>query len=198
MYLLTLSVLRLLMVACMLPVESLLAQRSSDPNEIIDPKLFEGLDYRMVGPYRGGRVTTVTGVPGDPTVLYFGATGGGVWKSTTYGLKWENVSDGYFKVGSIGDVAVAPSNSNIIYAGTGSASVRSNVSTGRGVYKTEDGAKSWTYLGLPEAGQIGAIAIHPKDPDLVYVAALGHLFGPNRERGVYRSNNGGDSWELVL
>ncbi len=195
---LTLSVLRLLVVACMLPVESLLAQNSSDPNEIIDPKFFEGLDYRMVGPYRGGRVTTVTGVPGDPTVLYFGATGGGVWKSTTYGIKWENVSDGYFKVGSIGDVAVAPSNSDIIYAGTGSASVRSNVSTGRGVYKTEDGAKSWTYLGLPEAGQIGAIAIHPQDPDLVYVAALGHLFGPNRERGVYRSENGGGSWELVL
>jgi photosystem II stability/assembly factor-like uncharacterized protein len=174
------------------------AQQPADPNIVINPKLFEGLDYRMVGPYRGGRVTTVTGVPGDPTMLYFGAVGGGVWQSDTYGRKWENITDGQMAVGSIGDIAVAASDPKIIYVGTGSASVRSNVSTGRGMYKSTDAGKTWTFSGLKEAGQIGEVVVHPMNPDLVYVAATGHIFGPNSERGVFRSKDGGNTWEHVL
>lgn len=174
------------------------AQQTADPNTIVDPRLFEGLDYRMVGPYRGGRVTTVTGVPGDPTMLYFGAVGGGVWKSDTYGRKWENITDGQIAVGSIGDVTVAASNPNIIYVGTGSASVRSNVSTGRGMYKSTDAGKTWSFIGLREAGQIGEVVVHPENPDLVYAAATGHIFGPNPERGVFRSSDGGKSWQHIL
>ena len=127
-----------------------------------------------------------------------GATGGGVWKSTNNGLSYTNVSDGYFSVGSIGSLAVALGDSNVVYAGTGSAGIRSNVSTGRGVYKSLDAGESWLFMGLPEAGQIGSIAVHPTDPNLVYVAALGHPFGPNPDRGVYRSYDGGANWENVL
>ena len=174
------------------------AQQPADPNIVINPRLFEGLDYRMVGPYRGGRVTTVTGVPGDPTMLYFGAVGGGVWKSDTYGRKWENITDGQIAVGSIGDIAVAASDPKVIYVGTGSASVRSNVSTGRGMYKSTDAGKTWTFSGLKEAGQIGEVVVHPTNPDLVYVAAVGHIFGPNSERGVFRSKDGGKTWQHVL
>lgn len=174
------------------------AQQPSDPNIVINPRLFEGLDYRMVGPYRGGRVTTVTGVPGDPTMLYFGAVGGGVWKSDTYGRKWENITDGQIAVGSIGDIAVAASDPKVIYVGTGSASVRSNVSTGRGMYKSTDTGNTWTFSGLKEAGQIGEVVVHPTNPDLVYVAAVGHIFGPNSERGVFRSKDGGKTWQHVL
>ena len=169
-----------------------------DPNVVFDPKLYAGLDFRMIGPYRGGRVTAVAGVPGKPVTLYFGATGGGVWKSTNYGRSYQNVSDKYFAVGSIGAIAVAPSDPNVIYVGTGSACIRSNVSTGRGVYKSTDGAKTWTFVGLRQAGQIGRVLVHPEDPNRVYVAALGHAFGPNPERGVYRSKDGGESWERVL
>lgn len=170
----------------------------TEANVTVKSELFQGLKYRMIGPYRGGRVTAVTGVPGDPTILYFGGTGGGVWKSDTYGRNYKNVSDGFFSVGSIGAIGAAKSNPDVIYVGTGSACIRSNVSTGRGVYKTEDGAKTWKFVGLPEAGQIGKLAIHPNDENLVYIAALGHAFGPNPERGVYRSKDGGVHWELVL
>ena len=158
----------------------------------------EAFAYRMPGPYRGGRVTAVAGYPGDVPTLYMGSTGGGVWKSTNNGLSYTNVSDGFLKVGSIGSIAVAEADSNVIYVGTGSAGIRSNVSTGRGVYKSLDAGETWMYAGLPEAGQIGEVAVHPQDPELVYVAALGHPFGPNAERGVYRSYNGGVNWEQVL
>lgn len=170
----------------------------SDPNTTVKPELFQGLKYRMIGPHRGGRVTAVTGVPGNPTILYFGGTGGGVWKTTTYGRNYKNVSDGYFSVGSIGAIGAAKSNPDVLYVGTGSACIRSNVSTGRGVYKSEDGAKTWSFIGLPEAGQIGKLVIDPNDPNLVYIAALGHAFGPNPERGIYRSKDGGTNWERVL
>jgi photosystem II stability/assembly factor-like uncharacterized protein len=170
----------------------------SDPNVVYSPKLFEGLKYRMIGPYRGGRVTAVAGVSGNPPTLYFGGAGGGVWKTTNNGRNYQNVSDKYFQVGSIGAIAVAKSDPNVIYVGTGSACIRSNVSTGRGVYKSTDAAKSWTFAGLREAGQIGAIRVHPSDPNLVYVAALGHPFGKNSERGVFRSRDGGKNWQRVL
>ncbi len=174
------------------------AAQERHANASYDPALYAALDFRMVGPFRGGRVTALTGVPSDPPVLYFGGTGGGLWRSTTYGRRWENVSDGFFAVGAVGAVAVAPSDPAVLYVGTGSVDIRSNVSTGRGLYKSTDGAKTWTFAGLPEAGQIGAVVVHPQNPDRVFVAALGHAFGPNPERGVYRSVDGGDSWQRVL
>ncbi|MFB3041015.1 MAG: WD40/YVTN/BNR-like repeat-containing protein, partial [Candidatus Poribacteria bacterium] len=173
-------------------------EQSSDLNIVYSPKLYEGLDYRMIGPYRGGRVTAVTGVPGNPPTLYFGGTGGGIWKTTNNGRNYQNVSDKYFKVGSIGAISVSKSDPNVIYVGTGSACIRSNVSTGRGVYKSTDDGETWNFIGLPEAGQIGKMVVHPEDPNLVYVAALGHAFGQNSERGVYRSKDGGETWKQVL
>lgn len=169
-----------------------------DSNQVVDPAYYRALTYRMVGPHRGGRVTAVAGVPGTLPTLYMGATGGGVWKSTNNGLSYQNVSDRFFDVGSIGAIEVAPSDSNVVYVGTGSACIRSNVSTGRGMYRSLDAGGSWMYIGLPEAGQIGDLAIHPEDSDLIYVAALGHPFGPNPERGVYRSYDGGANWDQVL
>jgi photosystem II stability/assembly factor-like uncharacterized protein len=168
-----------------------------DRNVVYDSTLIDGLRYRMVGPYRGGRSTAVTGVGGRPYTYFMGTTGGGVWQSTDAGNSWANISDGSFG-GSIGAVAVAPSDHNVIYVGQGSADIRGNTSTGRGVYRSTDGGKSWTYLGLREAGQVGRIEVHPQDPDLVYVAALGHPFGRNPERGVFRSRDGGATWEHVL
>ena len=170
-----------------------------DPeNQLFDPALFSAMEFRLVGPYRGGRSTTVAGVPGDPLTFFQGTTGGGVWQTTDAGESWENISDGFFDVASMGAVEVALSDPNVIYAGTGSAGIRGNVSTGRGVYRSTDGGKSWTFAGLPEAGLIGRIRIHSKDPELVYVAALGHAFGKNEERGVFRSKDGGNNWEKVL
>jgi photosystem II stability/assembly factor-like uncharacterized protein len=170
----------------------------SDANTVFDPTLYSAMKYRSVGPFRGGRVTTVAGVPSQPFTFYFGSSGGGVWKTTNAGEAWENISDGYFGVGSIGAVAVAPSDPNVIYVGTGSACPRGNVSNGDGVYRSTDAGKTWQHMGLTETGQVGRIVVHPNDPDLVYVAALGHIFGPNEERGVFRSADGGRTWDKVL
>jgi photosystem II stability/assembly factor-like uncharacterized protein len=170
----------------------------TDPNMIYDTALYGAMKYRMIGPYRGGRVTAVCGVRGQPFTFYFGATGGGVWKTTNAGERWNNVSDGFFEVGSIGAIAVAESDPNVVYVGTGSACPRGNISVGNGVYKSTDAGRSWTHIGLKEAGQIGRIRVHPQNPDLVYLAALGHIFGPNEERGVFRSQDGGRNWEKVL
>lgn len=166
-------------------------------NVVYDPALFSGLHYRMAGPFRAGRSTAVTGIPSKPFTYFMGTTGGGIWKTDDAGQSWANVSDGFFG-GDIGAVNVAEANPSIIYVGTGSACIRGNVSPGHGVYKSEDGGKTWTYVGLPDAGQIGRIAVHPRNPDVVYVAALGHPFGKNPERGVYRSTDGGKSWDHVL
>ncbi|NIN71950.1 MAG: hypothetical protein GTO46_08505 [Gemmatimonadetes bacterium] len=179
--------------------KSALAQsRDADRNVLYDPALFADLTYRMVGPSRGGRVTAVTGIAEQPATFYMGATGGGVWKTTDYGQSWENVSDGYFETASIGAIDVADSDPDVVYVGTGSDGIRSNVITGRGVYKSTDAGETWTFLGLREAGQIGAVIVHPQDPNLVYIAAIGQAFAPNPERGVYRTNDGGDSWEQIL
>ncbi len=164
----------------------------------IDPKLFQKLEFRLIGPYRGGRSTAVAGVRGERDTFYMGTTGGGVWKTTDGGESWRVISDDALKAASIGAVAVAPSDSNVVYAGTGSACPRGNVSPGDGLYRSTDGGATWEHRGLAESGQIGAIEVHPNDPDRVYVAALGHIFGPNPERGVYRSKDGGASWERVL
>jgi photosystem II stability/assembly factor-like uncharacterized protein len=164
----------------------------------IDASKLNGLQYRLVGPFRGGRVTAVAGIPNQPFTFFMGATGGGVWRTTDAGLNWQNVSDGYFKVGSIGAIAVAPSDPNVIYVGTGSAQPRGNVSMGKGVYKSTNGGESWTFVGLEKTGQIGKIVVHPDNPNVLFVAALGNIFGPNPERGVYRSSDAGKTWQQVL
>lgn len=163
-----------------------------------DPKLYQAMQWRLIGPFRGGRVTAVAGVPSQPLVFYMGATGGGVWKTEDGGMTWRNISDGYFKTGSIGAIAVADSDPNVLYVGTGEACPRGNVSHGDGVYKSTDGGKTWVNVGLRDTRHIARIRIHPQNPDLVYVAALGHVFGPNEERGIFRSKDGGKTWEKIL
>lgn len=160
--------------------------------------VWSGMRYRMIGPERGGRVTAVTGVPSQPNTYYMGSTGGGVWKTTDAGHTWANISDGFFSVGSMGAIEVAPSDPNVIYAGTGSSKIRSNVSIGRGAYRSADAGKTWTFIGLRDVGQISTLRVHPTDPDMVYVAALGNPFVPSKERGVYRSMDGGKTWKNVL
>jgi photosystem II stability/assembly factor-like uncharacterized protein len=164
----------------------------------VDTTLLRGLRYRLVGPSRGGRVTTVTGVPSQPGTFYMGVASGGLFRTTNNGETWTPITDGKVPVGSTGSVAVAESNPDVIYLGTGSDGVRSNVSTGRGVYKTVDAGRTWTFAGLYDAGQIGAVRIHPTNPDVVWVAAYGDLFKPNAERGVFKTTDGGKSWRRTL
>ncbi len=162
------------------------------------PALWSGMRYRMVGPERGGRVTAVTGVPSQPYTFYMGSTGGGVWKTTDAGHTWVNISDGFFSVASMGAIDVALSDPNIVYAGTGSSKIRSNVSIGHGIYRSSDAGKSWTFAGLRDVGQIATVRIHPAHPETVYMAALGNPFVPNKERGVFRTTDGGKTWKNVL
>jgi len=164
----------------------------------VNQEFLSTLEYRNVGPNRGGRATAVCGVIGDDQTYYMGATGGGVWKTIDAGITWNNVSDGYFTSPSIGDIQVAPSDSKIIYVGTGSDGLRSNVIAGDGIYKSTDAGEMWTHIGLKKVGQIGAVEVHPTNPDIVFVAAIGQAFNPNKERGVYRTNDGGRSWDQVL
>ena len=164
----------------------------------VNPELFTGLAYRLVGPSRGGRVTAVTGVPTQPRTFYMGVASGGVFRTTDGGGTWAPITDGQVPVGSIGAIAVADSDPDVIYIGTGSDGVRSNVSTGRGVYRSGDGGETWQFAGLYNAGQIGGVRIHPEDPNTVYVAANGDIFKSNRERGVYKTTNGGQTWSHVL
>ena len=158
----------------------------------------DALKWRCVGPPRGGRVVAVAGDTRDPMTFYFGACAGGVWKTTDGGQYWRCVSDGYLSSAAIGALQVAESDPNVIYAGTGETTIRVDVSYGDGMYKSTDAGRSWTHIGLKDSKFIGEIRVHPTDPDLVYVAALGDIFGPNSERGVYRSKDGGGSWEKVL
>ncbi|HYB52447.1 MAG TPA: glycosyl hydrolase, partial [Thermoanaerobaculia bacterium] len=163
----------------------------------VDPASLQALRYRMLGPSRGGRSTAVAGVPSEPRTFYLG-TSGGLWKTTNAGASWFNVSDAFFQSGSIGAVAVADADPNVVYAGTGQACLRGNVSAGVGIYKSTDSGKTWRHSGLGDVGQIARIRVHPRDPNLVYVAAVGRAFGPSAARGVFRSKDGGQTWEKVL
>lgn len=170
----------------------------SPPSPLSDSAFFKSLTYRNVGPTRGGRVTAVAGITSQPSIYYMGSTGGGLWKTDDYGVSWKNVSDGFFQTPSIGAIQVVQANPKIVYVGTGSDGIRSNVIVGKGVYKSTDAGKTWKHIGLEKAGQIGAVEIHPRHADTVFVAAIGQPFQPNKERGVYRTRNGGKTWEQVL
>jgi photosystem II stability/assembly factor-like uncharacterized protein len=163
----------------------------------VDPQLFAAMKWRQIGPFRGGRVVAVSGVPGDSATWYFGAVAGGVWKSTNAGNTWQPVFDDQ-RIASIGSIAVADSDHNIIYVGTGEACPRGNITYGDGVYKSLDAGKTWQHVGLADTRQIGAIVVHPHNPDIAFVAALGHAFGPNDERGIFRTADGGKTWQRVL
>ncbi len=169
----------------------------NDKDEKKEDPLFRGMKYRLIGPFRGGRSLTAAGIPGDPTTYYFGGTGGGVWKSTDGANTWSAVFD---KDGapSIGSIAVAASDPNIVYVGTGEACIRGNISHGDGVWKSLDAGKSWKNVGLKDSRSIGRVIVNPRNPDIVFVAALGHPYGPNTERGVFRTTDGGKTWDKVL
>src|SRR5258707_7992763 len=164
----------------------------------VNPAFFNGLHYRLVGPSRGGRVTTVTGVPAQPKTFYMGVASGGLFRTTDAGATWVPITDGKVPLGSTGCVAVADSDPNVIYLGTGSDDVRSNVSTGRGIYKSSDGGQTWKFIGLYNAGQIGSVRIHPTNPNIVWVSAQGDAFKANSERGVFKTTDGGQTWRRVL
>ena len=163
----------------------------------LDPSLYSALHWRMIGPFRGGRVLAVSGVPGQPETFYFGAVAGGIWKTTDGGEIWSPIFDQQ-PIASIGALAVAPSDPNIIYAGSGEADMRSNITFGDGVYKSTDAGKTWKNVGLRDSRQIGRIIIDPHDANVVFVAALGHAYGPNTERGIFRTTDGGATWQKVL
>jgi photosystem II stability/assembly factor-like uncharacterized protein len=163
----------------------------------VDPAYLGGMKWRQIGPFRGGRVVAVSGVPGDPTTWYFGGVAGGVWKSTDVGASWKPVFDAQ-KISSIGAIAVADSDPNVVYVGTGEACPRGNISYGDGIYKSVDAGRTWSNIGLKDTRHIGAVIVNPKNPDIVLVAALGHAYGPNEERGVFRTADGGRSWSKVL
>src|ERR1700687_2737262 len=162
-----------------------------------DQKLFSEMRWRCIGPFRGGRTVAITGVPHQPNVFYIAAVNGGVWKTTDTGNTWQPIFDAQ-DTGSVGAIAVAPSDPNVVYVGSGEGLQRPDLATGDGVYKSADAGKTWTHLGLPDAQQITAILVDPKDANRVFVAVKGHPYGPNKERGVFRSTNGGQSFEKIL
>jgi len=179
------------------PVTAQKVSKSTNANVKYDESLYDAVKWRNLGPHRGGRSAAVAGVAGKPNLYYMGAAGGGVWKTEDGGQSWNNISDGYFG-GSIGSVAVSEYDPNVIYVGGGEVTVRGNMSYGYGMWKSVDAGQTWKSVGLDKTYHIPRIRIHPKNPDLVYAAALGNVFGSSNERGVYRSKNGGETWEKVL
>jgi len=163
-----------------------------------DESLYKAMKWRCIGPYRGGRVTAVTGIPSLLHTYYLGATGGGLWRTEDGGMNWKPISDGFFKTGSVGAIAVSEWDPNVVYVGMGEVPIRGNVSHGDGMYKSLDAGKTWAHIGLTDTRQIARIRVHPRNPDLVYAAALGHVYGPNEERGIFRSKDGGKTWEKIL
>ncbi|PJB13173.1 MAG: glycosyl hydrolase [Flavobacteriales bacterium CG_4_9_14_3_um_filter_40_17] len=193
------KLLAFLLFCFFLTVPSMQAQRNkkTTTTTTYDKSLYDALEYRLIGPFRGGRSAAVTGVEGEPNLFYFGATGGGVWKTQDGGITWSNISDGYFG-GSIGAVSVAPSDHNVIYVGGGEVTVRGNVSSGSGMWKSEDAGKSWKQIGLANSRHVPRIRIHPNNSDIVYAAVLGDIYKPSPDRGVFKSTDGGNSWRKVL
>lgn len=187
---------------CLLPLlivfSVLAADKPGSSAKPVSPGPYEGMKFRQIGPYRGGRVTAVAGVATQPETYYFGATGGGVYKTTDGGLNWVPITDQWIRTGSVGAIAVAPSDPNVLYLGMGESPVRGNVSHGDGIYKSLDAGKTWTHIGLGDSRHISRIRVHPTNADVAYVAAMGHLFGPNEERGVYKTTDGGKTWRRVL
>lgn len=183
--------------AVLLWLPALQSQKNTTATSGFEESLYNTMEWRLVGPFRGGRSGTVQGVIGKPNLYYMGTAGGGVWKSKDGGNSWSSISDGYFG-GSIGAVAVAQSDPNVIYVGEGEQTVRGNVSSGDGLWRSTDAGESWTSIGLKGTEHIGRMIVHPTNPDLVYVAAMGNLWIPNEERGLYRSKDGGENWEKVL
>ena len=183
----------LLIVALLLSLFSISPTQAQD----FDEKHYDALEYRLLGPFRGGRSAAVTGVPNQPNLFYFGSTGGGIWKTTNGGREWENLSDGYFG-GSIGAITVAKSDPNVIYVGGGEKTVRGNVSSGYGIWKSVDAGKTWTASGLKNSRHVPRIAVHPTDYNIVYAGVLGNIYKPTQDRGVYKSTDGGKSWRKVL
>ena len=171
--------------------------KKNQPEIAYDENLYKGLEYRLIGPFRGGRSAAVTGVPGEENLFYFGSTGGGIWKTVDGGRSWDNISDGFFG-GSIGSIAVAETDKNVIYVGGGEKTVRGNVSSGYGVWKTEDAGKTWISSGLEKSRHISRMAIHPDDHNTVYAAVMGNIYKPTPERGVYKTVDGGKSWKKIL
>src|SRR5438132_10594736 len=163
----------------------------------VDPTLFQELHWRLIGPFRAGRVLAVSGVPGEPEHFYFGSVNGGVWETPDAGRTWQPIFDSQ-PIGSVGALAIASSNHNVIYVGSGEADMRSDISQGNGMYKSTDAGKTWAHIGLTDSQQIGRIIVHPGNPDIVYVAALGHPYAANAERGVFRSTDGGKTWNKIL
>jgi len=191
---------RILTIICasfLLFSSSSFSQKKSKNNISFDPVLHESIEYREIGPFRGGRSAAVAGVPGEPNLFYFGATGGGVWKTENGGETYENISDGFFG-GSIGSIAVASNDPNVIYVGGGEVTIRGNVSSGYGMYKSVDAGKTWSFSGLPNSRHIPRIVIDPNDNDIVYAAVLGNIYKPTSDRGVYKSEDGGLNWKKVL
>ena len=185
---------------CTITSVELKAQRKKNKKQnetTFSESLYNSLEWRLVGPFRGGRAATVAGVINDPNTYYMGTAGGGVWKTEDSGNSWYSISDGYFG-GSIGAVAVSESDPNIIYVGEGEQTLRGNVSSGNGLWKSLDAGKTWKFIGLKGSEHISRIRIHPKNPNLVYVAAIGNLWKPNKTRGVYRSEDGGNTWQKIL
>lgn len=181
----------------LLPILALIAAAVAGHAQSVEPSYYDGMQWRMIGPFRGGRTVGAAGVPGQPNVFYIGVNNGGVWKTTDYGLTWKPIFDDQ-PTGSIGTLAVAPSDPNTIYVGSGEGLQRPDLSTGDGMYKSSDAGKTWTHLGLRDGQQIAAIVVDPRDKDRLFVAVLGHPYGPNQERGIYRSVDGGKTFTKAL
>ncbi len=181
-----------------IPFLSIAQNNTSDKALAELDQFYQPVKWRNIGPFRGGRSVCASGVVGDPTTYYMGTTGGGVWKTQDAGHHWQNISDGYFGTGSVGAVAVSESDPNVVYVGMGEHAPRGVMTShGDGVYKSTDAGKTWTKLGLSETQHIARIVIHPKNPEVVYVAAQGALHGNNEERGIYKSTDGGATWEKI-
>jgi len=179
------------------PTKSPTATPKPVPPGAIDEKLFSGMQWRQIGPFRGGRALAIEGVPGESDTWYFGGVAGGIWKTSDGGQNWTPLFDKE-DVSSIGAIAVAPSDHNVVYVGTGEAAIRGNTTYGTGVYKSIDAGKTWKNVGLKDTHQIGAVIVDPRNENVVLVAALGHAFGPNKERGIFRTADGGKTWTNVL